>query len=206
MVLCVFVTVFLIASCWAESSPECEAVVKQLSKHDMKNVFDVMPPSQVSAGSWTYTFRVKDTSLTNWGEGGLYVSEKTCESERLNEESQITRFIMKMIPYTVNGTIMVQEEMFGKWTETTFNSEAVNGGSWRIQVLIDNKWNVQDLQYLDWDNNGWKQIFQTSLSGCPLEKTKMYCKLFGEAINIRLRDTFQERMREAIEDVMRNQG
>ena len=206
MVLCVFVTVFLIASSWAKSSPEyrpaCEAVVNQMNKQEAKHVFDMMSPEEITVGSKTFTFQVKDTSFTNWGEGGLYVSEEIWDSERLNEDSHIIRFLMKMVPHTVKGKIMVQEEKDGKWVEKTFTSEAFNGATWRVELQVDNKWNVQELKYLYWANYRWSQKYETALSGCPLEKSKNYCYQFNYALNIRLRDMFQEKMKDAIEAVI----
>ena len=211
MSLCVFLTVFLIASCWAKSSPSyrsaCEAVVKQINEQKMKKetyVFDMISPEELTVGSQTFTFQVKDTSFTSSDENGLYVSEEICDSTRLSADSHIIRFLMKMGFHTVNGRLMVQEEKNGKWLEKTFTSHAFNGTTWEVELQVDNKWNVQQLKYLNWTNDRWSQKYETALSDCPLEKTAIgdFCYYFLDALSARLSDIFQERLKATIEAVI----
>ena len=209
MVLCVFVTVFLIASCWAKSTPEyrraCNAIVRQISKQKMNNVFDMMFPEDVAQYCSGSIFQVKNTSLNIWEEGFVYVSEKTCDGERLDgEDYHIIRFNMELLPYRVDGTIMVREEIGGEWIETTFSSYKFNGESWRVELLLDNKWNIFQLKYVNSNNYGPKRLFTTVVSGCPVKNSRdgFWCTDFSNTLNIRLTDIFEEKLRNAVGDVI----
>ena len=109
---------------------------------------------------------------------------------------------MKNVPHVVDGTLWVKEEKDGKLLETLFKSSAPNGSTWRIEVQVDNKWNVQELKYFSWANYRWSQKYNTGLSFCPLEKAKNYCHQFQAQLNNRLRDMFQEKLKDAIEAVI----
>ena len=203
MIVFVLFTLFFVTACECKLSPSyrpaCQAVVDRINQQELKNVFDMTSPEQLQVGSITFPFKVNSTSFTNWGK--LWVADEIWDSERINANSHIIRFLMKNVPHVVSGKLWVKEEKDGKLLETLFQSSALNGSTWRIEVLVHNSWNVQEIKYFYWANYRTSQKYNTDFS-CPLEKTTRYCYQFQELLNKRLTNMFQDKLKDAIEAVI----
>ena len=198
MILCAFVTVFLIASCCANSSseyrPACQVLAKQIYKNYkqvIKNLFDTISAEEIRIEECnkSFTVQVKSTSFSNLDDGSLYVPEKSCHGERFDADFHQLDFLMILVPHVIKGNIMVREGKNGKWIETTFTSELFNRIVYNGTLWIDNNGNVEDRMVTG--GYSWR-AYETVISDDAREETKdlSNCRYLKGSIQRRLQDIF----------------